>query len=125
MAPVPADVRRYLAEAVPSVPYLEAALWFHREGRRPRSICELASALYVSHDVGASLIEALVANGIVASDETHYRYAPASAELSELLDRLADVYSRELVEVTKLLHEKPGRNPRRFSEALRRKQKGD
>jgi Mn-dependent DtxR family transcriptional regulator len=113
------DVRRFILTSIPSVPYLEAMLQFQRRPDAPQSAGDIAGALYVSVATAQELLAALSAAGIVREDEGgRYRYAPEAA-LAAALSRLAEVYARNLVGVTELIHDTTQRSAQRFAEAFR------
>ncbi len=104
---IPDDIRRYLIQCVPSVPYIEAVLLL-REDRQEEWLPEsLARRLYLGTDDAARLLSRLQADGVVAGTASGYRYAPATETLDQLWDRLALVYAHHLIEVSTLIHTKP------------------
>jgi hypothetical protein len=117
---LPADLRRFILTAVPSVPYLEAVLLLRAEAQQSWSAAELARRLYVPESQGAELLALLGDSGVAAGEGEagRVRYAP-SAELSGLIDRLAQAYSRDLVVVTELIHSRIDRRAQRFADAFR------
>ncbi|WP_457391493.1 hypothetical protein [Roseateles sp. P5_E1] len=115
---VPDDVRRFILTAIPSVPYLEAVLQFHRQPDVLRSADDIARALYVSAATATELLEAMCAAGVVQEDEGRFRYAPEKA-LRDTLVKLAEIYAGDLIGVTELIHDKTQRSAQRFAEAFR------
>ncbi|MBC5783280.1 hypothetical protein H8N03_10015 [Ramlibacter sp. USB13] len=112
-----ADLRRYILSSVPSVPYLEALLLLRAEASREWDAGQLARRLYVPERSAAELIAQLRESG-VAAGEGWVRYAP-TAELAELLDRLAHAYAADLVTVSSLIHSRIDRRARQFADAFR------
>jgi hypothetical protein len=117
---LPADVRRFILTSVPSVPYLEAVLLLRAEPRQAWDAAQLARRLYVPERNGMELIGLLRSSAIARSEgETHsVRYAP-TAELAELLDRVAQAYATDLVAVTDLIHSRIDRRAQQFADAFR------
>jgi DNA-binding IclR family transcriptional regulator len=115
---IPDDVRRFILTAIPSVPYLEAVLQFQRHPEARQSTSDIAKALYVSEATAAGLLQAMCAAGILTVDSDRFKYAPDAA-LAEALERLADVYGRNLIGVTELIHDATQRSAQRFAEAFR------
>lgn len=115
---IPDDVRRFILTAIPSVPYLEAVLQFQRRPNVHQSAEDIARALYVSPSTANELLEEMTAAGILKADGDRFQYAP-EATLGEAVDRLAEVYARNLIGVTELIHDTTRRSAQRFAEAFR------
>lgn len=121
MADLDPDVRRYLTNSVPSVPYLEAALLLRAEPQRQWEATRMAARLYVGPREAGELLQALAGAGVaVALDALSFRYTDDPA-LRSLMDRVADAYARHLVVVTELLHAKHDKRARQFADAFRLK----
>lgn len=121
MAEIDPDVRRYLINSVPSVPYLEAALLLRAEPAQDWDAARMASRLYLSARDAGDLLEALRTAGLaVAAEGGAVRYT-AEPALRALMDRVAEAYSRQLVLVTELLHAKHDKRARQFADAFRLK----
>ena len=116
---LPADVRRFILTSVPSVPYLEALLLLRADPAHTWDAGQLARRLYVPERGGAELVQLLHDSGIAAAGAAGaVRYAP-TAELSELLDRVAQAYATDLLTVTELIHSRIDRRAQRFADAFR------
>ncbi len=117
---LPADVRRFVLTSVPSVPYLEALLLLRADPSHTWDAGQLARRLYVPERTGTELVQLLHDSGIAAAagEAGAVRYAPA-AELSELLDRVAQAYATDLLTVTELIHSRIDRRAQRFADAFR------
>ena len=112
------DVERFILTRIPSVPYLEAALFFQSAPLIPRSAEGVADALYLSQTTAQRLLQALCDGGVLAREGQIYRYAPQSS-LREPLDRVAEAYRMNLIGVTQLIHDATPKNARRFPESLK------
>lgn len=117
------DIRRFILSSVPSVPYLEAVLLLRNDPDMAWDVPRLAARLYVTERQAAEVLTALAAAG-VARDEDQgdtalFRYAPATAELRERLDALAQAYSANLVGVTDLIHTRTDKRAQQFADAFR------
>jgi hypothetical protein len=117
------DIRRFILTSVPSVPYLEAILLLRTDPGVGWDVRRLAARLYVAERQAAELLTALAAAGI-AQGEDHgetalFRYAPATGELRERLDALAQAYSANLVGVTNLIHSRTDKRAQQFADAFR------
>ena len=131
-ADLPDDVRRFILTSVPSVPYLEAILLLRTEPDAAWEVRQVAGRLYVGEKQAAELLAALTEAGIAGrvdqavnqTDEGQgevalFRFAPATAELRELLDALAQTYSANLVGVTDLIHSRIDKRAQQFADAFR------
>lgn len=118
---IPDDVSRFILLAVPSVPYLEAMLLLRREQAQPWSYKELAARIYVNEKLAQSILSGLNEQGIVALTDQElqlYEFRPATDELAETIARVADVYSRNLIGVTNLIHSKTSKKAMQFADAF-------
>jgi hypothetical protein len=119
--PFPDDVRRFILTSIPSVPHLEALLLVREERAREWDSATLARRLYVDLSTAENLLGSMLAAGLLAEGSApgRYRWAPASPELARMIDRLAEVYAKRLVEVTNLIHSEVQKKAQRFSDAFR------
>lgn len=118
---IPGDVRRFIQQCIPSVPFLEAALLLRESGDNDWKTHQLAQRLYLSAPATEALLRTLAKSGL--ADETIcgqgiWRYAPRSPELAQMLDKLALAYARHLVEVSNLIHLKSNRKAQLFADAF-------
>lgn len=121
--PIPEDVRRFVLTSVPSVPFLEAMLLLRADPDQQWDSTLLANRLYIRERVASDLLADLHTAGIARPCPpplAHcHCYGPASAALRERIDRLADVYARQLVDVTHLIHSTLERKAQQFADAFR------
>ncbi len=123
------NVRRFILTSVPSVPYLEALLLLRTDPKVGWDVRRLAMRLYVAERQAAEVLTVLTAAGVaqgeVQGDTTLIRYAPATDELRERLDALAQAYTTNLVDVTALIHSRIDKRAQQFADAFRlRKDRG-
>lgn len=120
---VPDDIRRFILTSVPSVPHLEAILLLRTDPDVGWDVRRVAARLYVAERQAAELLAALAAAGIARSDDEGetalFRYAPATAELRQRIDALAQAYSANLVGVTDLIHSRTDKRAQQFADAFR------
>lgn len=120
--PIPDDVRRFILTSIVSVPYLEAMLLLRKESEEPWDATRLAGRLYMGEKSAAEVLEQLFTAGLVRVVEPQLRsycYHPASEDLRQMVSRLADVYARNLVDVTNLIHSTVTRTAQQFADAFR------
>jgi len=123
---LPEDVRRFVLTSIPSVPFLEALLLLRAHPAAGWDRYTLARRLYVAERAAETLLADLAAAGMVvraAGDDgaaaPAYRYGPVDASLAARIDRLADAYARQLVEITVLIHSSLDRKAQRFADAFK------
>lgn len=117
---IPEDVSRFILLAVPSVPYLEAMLLMRGENALPWDAKRLAQRIYVSESAAQNLMSALHAAGVIspiAPDARSCEYKPQPG-LDDMIGRLAEVYAKNLVGVTNLIHSKTNKKAQQFADAF-------
>jgi hypothetical protein len=118
---VPDDVKRFILISIHSIPQLEAMLLLRNESERDWDGKQVARRLYMSEKAANELLMELHAAGVLDMTEPKeplYRYRPVSEELRHMIDRLAETYSRHLIEVTKLIHSKTSKKAQQFADAF-------
>lgn len=121
--PIPEEIRRFVLTSIPSVPHLEALLLLRADLSQPWRPDLLAARLYVSDKVAAGLLDDLYRAGMTAEIASvggppSYRYEPGE-NLRATIDALADLYARQLVEITHLIHSKLDRKAQQFADAFK------
>jgi hypothetical protein len=120
--PIPEALRRFILTAIPSVPFLEALLLLRADAGRSWLGAEVATRLYVRERTALGLLEQLCEAGMARSDGNAdapaWRYEPATPATGQLVDGLAELYSRQLVQVTTLIHAKLDRKAQQFANAF-------
>lgn len=116
---IPEHVRRFVVEAVDSIPELEALLLLRAHRERAWSVDDAGARLYVSATMAAHVLAALAHRGLVAGVDGQYRYAPLRPELDVVVADLAAAYASNLIAVTRLIHGKPAPSVRQFADAFR------
>jgi hypothetical protein len=124
---IPDDLSRFILRSIASVPHLEALLLLRSDPVAAWDAKTMSDRLYISEKRAQSLLEDLFAAGFAVAYKKPqaYKYFPQTDELRGLLDRLALVYSEQLVEVTRLIHSNTGKQAQQFGDAFRWKQDKD
>jgi hypothetical protein len=121
--PIPEDLRRFILTSIPSVPFLEALLLMRADQTQPWRSDTLAARLYVRDKTAEALLHELCTAGMAersaAPDGPTWRYRPESGALRERIDRLAELYASQLVEVTLLIHSTLDRKAQQFADAFK------
>jgi hypothetical protein len=104
--PVPPEVREFLLECIDSVGQLEALILLREAPQQEWTVPELARRLYVEEGEAAKILSGLVGCELAATDGTAFKYFVSDDERHGLVGSVARTYSRCLVPVTQLIHDK-------------------
>ena len=121
---IPDEIKEFILRTVDSVAQLEALLLLRANPELKWTADAVAGRLYIRAEEAVPWLERLCAASFLVSTGERpplYHYQPCSAELGQMVDRLADVYARHLVAVTHLIHSKPRTRVREFADAFRLK----
>ncbi|HKF47342.1 MAG TPA: hypothetical protein VKB38_08280 [Terracidiphilus sp.] len=121
------DPYQFIREKIDSVPHLEALILFWNSRPVGWTCDELASRLYVPSEQVAEVIRDLVRLQIV--HETHgspakYSYLP-SEEKNTMMRLVDEVYRRDLVRISTMIHSKASSPIREFARAFRIRKERD
>lgn len=115
------ELLRFILDNLETVPHLEAVLLIWQNQSTPWTADLLAQRIYVSPVDGRAILEDLTRKGMLRRTEPsdpHYLYDPSWDTERGLLPRLAELYRRQLVQVTKLIHSKGSSSVREFARAF-------
>jgi hypothetical protein len=103
------------------VPHLEAILLLRNDDGQPWDRRRLAQRLYINDKKADDLLQELHAAGFLRQvDDAHlYAYHPATPELQDMIDRLAAIYPRNLIDVANLIHSKSSKQAQQFADAFK------
>jgi len=121
-APIPDDVKRFVLISIPSVPYLEAMLLLRDGPANAWNSKQVAQRLYMSEKAADDLLTQLHEAGIataVSRAPPLYCYQPSSGDLLQMIDRLAETYAKNLVDITNLIHSKTNKKAQQFADAFK------
>ena len=118
---IPDDITRFVVDKIDSVAQLEAVLLLRSDPSKEWTVAALAARLYINEAQTSELLVALCNEGLVAAgqDASVYRYQPRTTELGQMLDRVAEVYAKQLVAITNLIHSKQKPRVQAFADAFR------
>lgn len=114
---IPEQIQRFIASHIESVGQLEALLLLRSDGQSWR-VTRVAERLYVSEAETEEMLDGLCSGGLVARCGEAYRYECRTEELRRMVDDLAQLYARQLIPITNLIHVK-SRRIRGFADAFR------
>jgi hypothetical protein len=115
---IPADIRDFIIRHIDSVTQLEALLLLRGNADEIWDLSTTAKRLYTTEQDVAEVLALLCHDGLLSVSEGVYQYDGATPEQRSLVDRLAALYSRQLISVTNVIHAKP-RRIRQFADAFR------
>ncbi|MGH7926178.1 MAG: hypothetical protein ACREQV_00080 [Candidatus Binatia bacterium] len=116
------EVEQFILERIDSVAQLEALLLLRDTPNEAWNAKKLAKRLYITEEQTSVVLSGLLDQLLLTASEDEpprYRYEPQSAELRQLVDRLAESYARHLVPVTNLIHSKPTTRVQEFADAFK------
>ncbi len=102
----PPELRSFILR-LPSIPYLETIVLLHRSPNEIWKSEALASRLYVPEHMVLRIMSNLCSSGICLRTEGYknqFLYRPESERLNCLISSLVDYYTKNLIEVTNLIH---------------------
>ena len=115
---IPEDLEAFILRHVDSIAQLEALLLLRRNPNETWTVEAVAKRLYISQAEGKAVLDRLCADGLLTCTEDLFHYFGQSDEQRQMVDRLAEVYSRHLIPVTNLIHTKQPRL-REFADAFK------
>lgn len=125
---IPEDVRQFILDKINSVAELEGLLLLRREADIGWDSGKLTQGLYTTPQQTEEVLAHLYSQGFLAVKESEpptYSYQPASPELAEMVDRVAEIYSKYLIPITNLIHSKPQTKVQQFADAFKFRKKED
>jgi hypothetical protein len=107
---IPDDIRQFIIVGIDSVAHLEALLLLRTGAHEKWGVPTVAQRLYITEQESIHVLMRLCDQGLITlncNDPKSFQYRPKSAELARMIDRVAEVYKKQLVPVTNLIHSKP------------------
>lgn len=118
---IPNEIRRFILDSIPSIPYLEAMLLMKFTPQQHWDMNTLSERLFITKDAVGNIIKQLLFSGIIKpleSDPSFYFYCPENEQLKNIIDELASLYKTNLVEITNLVHSRSENVAQNFSDAF-------
>ncbi len=120
----PPEVERFLLDSIDTVPHLEALLLIFQSPASVWTVTELAARIYVNDKQASGILEDLARRGLISRVEQsppQYQYVERSAAQTQLLEKVAQSYRTQLVQVTRFIHSNASGSVRDFARAFRLK----
>jgi predicted ArsR family transcriptional regulator len=114
---IPDDVRDFILRNIDSIAQLEALLLL-RAQPGGWTTDRVAQRLYTNEQDIFEVLTRLAADGFLSVQNHVYRFECATPEQQAMVDRTADVYRRQLIAMTNMIHAKP-RRIRQFADAFK------
>ena len=114
---LPRDVEELVRRHIHSVAQIEALLFFHERPGERWDVVTLSKRLYAGKVEMAQALELLKRDGFLEGGPALYEYGPRP-ELRAVVEALRAAYSRYLIPITSIIHDKP-RRIQAFSDAFR------
>ena len=122
---IPNEVEQFLLAAIDTVPHLEALLLIFQNPTTIWSVEDLAARIYVGNPQAAAVLEDLTRRQLISRVEeqspARYQFIARSPDQTELLNKVAQAYRTQLVQVARFIHSKPSASVRDFARAFRLK----
>ncbi len=96
---IPDDVAQLVIDKIDSVAELEALLLLRNEPGRRWTAGDISKRLYLADQDAAAILTALSSKGHY-NPEGAYEYQPGSPETGRMVDRLREIYSKQIVPAT-------------------------
>lgn len=117
-------VDEFILKEIEAVPHLEALLLLWNNRPQEWALDAMARALYLSPDAAQSVLADLERRGLVNfTDDHHFSYR--STDRDPLVKLLDQIYRREIVRISNMIHSKPAASLREFARAFRFKKDRD
>ena len=115
------ELIQFVVDHLDTIPHLEALLliWQNQDTRWTADL--LAGRIYVSHPVARNVLSDLYRRGALSSEggfDPIYLFRGSWDSERQMLPRLAELYRRQLVQITKLIHSRSSLSAREFARAF-------
>jgi hypothetical protein len=115
---IPEDLRDFILRHIDSIAQLEALLLLRRNPSETWTARTAATRLYIDESEAENVLEHLCSNGLLSVSGDSFRFDCQNDDERQMVERLAESYTRHLIPVTNLIHAKP-RRLREFSDAFK------
>lgn len=116
------EVLGFIAQEIDSVPELEALLLLWQQRPKAWSAEEVAKRLYTDADYARTVLLDLKRKELISAsiaEPDSFQYASDSERRNRIIGRTEEVYRRQVVRISTLIHSKPSSAVREFARAFR------
>jgi len=114
------EVEQFVLDEIDSVPHLEALLLFWNRRPQEWSVEELAKSLYLAPEQTRPIVMDLERQGfITANADKRFQYRSTARD--NTIEKLDQIYRRQVVRISTIIHSKPAASLREFARAFRLK----
>lgn len=120
--PIPIEIKQFILKSIDSIAQLEALLLLRGNQSEEWDTEKVAKRLYISEQETALLLRRLCDKEFIIANSDQpprYQYQPRSTELRHMVNQVAEIYSKQLVPVTNLIHSKSHNRIQEFADAFR------
>lgn len=114
------QVDRFVVEEVDSVPHLEALLLLWNSRPKQWSPEDMGKALYLTSESTQSILQELANRKFVSTDGGRYAYQ-SDPDRDRIIGALDQIYRREIIRISNMIHSKASPAVRAFARAFRLK----
>jgi hypothetical protein len=104
---IPVDVRDFILAYIESVAQLEALLLLLHKPAEKWTASGVATQLYIDEEQAKGVLERLCDSGLGDCSDGAFWFNEGPPGQRDIVERMADVYSRHLIPVTNLIHSRP------------------
>lgn len=125
---IPEDIKHFILGKIESVAQLEGLLLLRSNPEPVWDVESVAKRLYISQSQASEVLEHLCAQRLLTATQdvsTSYRFQPETQNLQQMVDRVAEVYSKYLVAVTNLIHSSSKTRVQEFADAFKLRKRED
>jgi hypothetical protein len=123
---LPNHIHQFLKANIQSIAQLELLLLLYRDRHNAWTVADAAKNQYTAVNMTQAALESLRASGLVAVVEgevPRYQYAPASANLDQLVGELGQFYIDRRVSIVNAIYCRPLDTLQSFADAFRIRKK--
>lgn len=118
------EVEHFLLDSIDTVPHLEALLLIFQSATTVWTVVDLAARIYVHEKQASGILEDLTRRSLIVRVEqapAKYQYIAPTEAQTRLLEKVAQSYRTQLVQVTRFIHSNASASVRDFARAFRLK----
>ena len=117
---IPERVLQFIADKIDTVPELETLLLLWQDTNKHWDADEISARVYVPRETASLILRSLHQRGLAAQDSLSatYRYSANWDTSGTLMEEVATVYRRHLIQVSTFIHSGASRSVRDFARAF-------